>query len=129
MAIISRENVDGRAPEGPERRRSLRLLVAEDSEDDTLLLVRALRRAGFEPRYRRVDYPLALCNALDEAEWDLIITDYNMPQFSPDDVLRAVHERDLDMPIILVSAHLADARAADAMKAGINDYVLKDNLS
>jgi diguanylate cyclase (GGDEF)-like protein len=130
MAVdISPGEIGGIASGSSEHRRSLRLLVAEDSEDDTLLLVRALRRAGFEPMYRRVDYPLALRNALDEAEWDLIITDYNMPQFSPDDVLRAVHERGLDMPIILVSAHLADARAADAMKAGINDYVLKDNLS
>ncbi len=130
MAIdISRGAVDGVSSGGHESRRSLRLLVAEDSEDDTLLLVRALRRAGFKPTYRRVDYPQALRNALDEAEWDLIITDYNMPQFSPDDVLNAVHERGLDMPVILVSAHLADARAADAMKAGVNDYVLKDNLS
>ena len=134
MAIdISPGEVDpvapGDPPRGTEHRRSLRLLVAEDSEDDTLLLVRALRRAGFETMYRRVDYPRALRNALDEAEWDLIITDYNMPQFSPDDVLEAIHDRGLDMPVILVSAHLADARAADAMKAGINDYVLKDNLS
>ncbi len=114
---------------GPEHRRSLRLLVAEDSEDDTLLLVRELRRAGFDTTYRRVDYPRGLREALDEAEWDLIITDYNMPQFSPDDVLNAVHERGMDMPVILVSANLADARAVDAMKAGVNDYVLKDNLS
>lgn len=126
---INRGAVDGIAAKEGARRFGMRLLVAEDSEDDTLLLVRALRRSGFEPNYRRVDSPAALCHALDEAEWDLIITDYNMPQFSPDDVLRAIHERGLDMPVILVSAHLADARAADVMKAGVNDYVLKDNLS
>lgn len=107
----------------------LRVLIAEDSEDDALLLVRQLRRAGFEPEHQRVADPGALGRALDGATWDLVITDYNMPQFAPDDVLEAVRQRQLDLPIILVSAHVADARAADAMKAGIHDYVLKDNLS
>jgi diguanylate cyclase (GGDEF)-like protein len=107
----------------------IRVLVAEDSEDDALLLMRQLRRSGFDPRHDRVASPGALAAALDRGEWDVLITDYNMPQFSPDDVLTAVRERGVDVPIILVSAHVADARAADAMKAGIHDYVLKDNLS
>lgn len=109
--------------------RPLRVLIIEDSEDDTLLLVRRLRRSGFSPDYARVETPGALERALDEREWELIITDYNMPQFSPDDVLDAVTERGLDLPIILVSAQVADARAAEAMKRGVHDYVLKDNLS
>jgi len=111
------------------RRRVVRVLIAEDSEDDAMLLVRQLRRSGFAPEFRRVEGDAELGRALDDAEWDLIITDYNMPQFSPDDVLNAVAARELDLPIILVSAHVADTRAADAMKAGVHDYVLKDNLS
>lgn len=111
------------------RGRHLRVLIAEDSEDDALLVVRSLRRAGFSPEYCRVDSTTGLRAALDGSDWELIVTDYNMPQFSPDDVLAAVGERDLDVPIILVSAHVADRRAVDAMKAGVHDYVLKDNLS
>jgi len=112
-----------------EPKRPLRVLIAEDSEDDTLLLVRQLRRAGFAPDSVRVEDPEAFARRLDEREWDLVITDYNMPRCSPDDIVAAVAERGLDIPIILVSAHVADTRAADAMKAGIHDYVLKDNLS
>ena len=111
------------------RTQPLRVLIAEDSEDDALLLLRQLRRGGFRAAHHRVESARGLRAALDAQEWDLILTDFNMPQFSPADVVAGVRERDLDIPIILVSAHLADVHAADAMKEGVNDYVLKDNLS
>lgn len=129
MAIGESGSVPAASRPAESAPRPLRVLIAEDSEDDALLLVRQLRRSGFVPTHRRVEDPAALADALDDADWDLVVTDYNMPQFSPGDVLGAVQQRELDVPIILVSAHVADARAADAMKAGIHDYVLKDNLS
>jgi len=116
------------APAGGDQR-ALHVLIVEDSEDDALLLVRQLRRGGFDAVHHRVESLGALEVALAAGQWDLVITDYNMPQFSPDDVVAALRARNLDVPIILVSAHLADARAAAAMKAGIHDYVLKDNLA
>lgn len=119
----------GDSPRGRTDSRRLRVLIAEDSEDDALLLMRHLRRGGFQALHHRVESVRGLRAALNDGAWDLIITDYNMPQFSSDDVLAAVRDHGIDVPIILVSAHVADARAADAMKAGIHDYVLKDNLS
>lgn len=112
-----------------ENRRPLRVLVAEDSEDDALLLMRQLRRGGLAAVHHRVESMRGLEVALRDVQWDLIIAGCNMPRFAPDDVLDTVRQRGIDVPIILVSAHAADARVADVMKAGINDYVHKDNLS
>src|SRR5207245_846047 len=60
----------------------LRVLIAEDSEDDARLLLRELERAGFDPAYERVDRAAAMQAALDRHPWDLVIGDYSMPEFS-----------------------------------------------
>lgn len=109
--------------------RSIRVLLAADSEGEIQPLVHALRGGGFEPLYRRIDRPRALHTALEEAEWDLIVIDDAMPRLPPNEVLDALHDRELDTPVILVSAQLNDTRAAAAMRAGVSDYVLRGNLS
>src|SRR2546430_8733753 len=53
----------------------LRVLIAEDSEDDARLLLRELQRAGYQPTYERVDTPAAMATALDRHAWDLVIGD------------------------------------------------------
>src|SRR3989449_137150 len=67
----------------------LRVLIVEDSEDDALLLVRELRRGGFEPAFERVDTPDALRAALARQEWDILFADYSMPHFTSTAVLYA----------------------------------------
>ncbi|HKI93698.1 MAG TPA: PAS domain S-box protein [Gemmatimonadales bacterium] len=106
----------------------LRLLIVEDSEDDALLLVRELRRAGFALEHRRVDTAEAMAAALDDATWDLVIGDYSMPHFSGTDALALVRARAGDTPFIFVSGTIGEDKAVEAMRAGANDYVLKDNL-
>jgi PAS domain S-box-containing protein len=106
----------------------LHLLLVEDSEDDALLLVRELTRAGFAPVAERVDNRAALQSALDRQSWDLIIGDYSMPHFGGADALALVRERGLDVPFIIVSGTIGEERAVAAMKAGASDYVPKDNL-
>ena len=59
----------------------LRLLIAEDSEDDALLLVRNLRQADYAVSFERVAAPAALRDAITRENWDLVISDYNMPGF------------------------------------------------
>ena len=106
----------------------LRVLIVEDSEDDTLLLVNELRRGGFTPDYQQVDTPDEMSNALLAHEWDLIITDHNMPSFNSSDALSIVKQAGLDIPSIIVSGHISDDVAVEAMRDGAQDYVMKDNL-
>jgi len=106
----------------------LHVLIVEDSEDDALLLVRELRRGGFEPAFERVDTPDALRAALGRQEWDILFADYSMPHFSGTAALALVRERGLDLPFIFVSGTIGEDTAVEAMRAGAQDYVTKGNL-
>lgn len=105
----------------------LRLLLIEDSEDDAILLLRALKRAGYEFDHERVETPEAMAAALDKP-WDLIISDYVIPGFGGLEALKLMQERQLDLPFIIVSGQIGEDAAVAAMKAGAHDYVMKDNL-
>lgn len=107
---------------------SLRLLLVEDSEDDALLLERELRRGGYEALVHRVDDQQALESALIDAEWDLVITDHNLPGFSSVQAMRIVKEVNIDLPVIIVSGSIGEDVAVAAMKTGAQDYIMKNNL-
>jgi signal transduction histidine kinase len=108
----------------------LRLLLLEDSEDDEVLVLAALRAGGYEPRHRRVYTAEAMRRALADGPWDLIISDYFMPpDFDAKVALRIVKELASDVPFIIVSGSVGEELAVGAMKAGAQDYVMKDALA
>jgi len=106
----------------------LRVLIVEDSEDDALLVVRELRKGGYDPVHERVDSPEELAAALHGKTWDIVLSDYSMPRFSGPAALKIVRETDLDIPFIMISGKIGEETAVDAMKAGAHDYVMKDKL-
>ena len=107
----------------------LDLLLVEDSEDDAQLIIRELRKAGYDPRTRRVDNAVALRKALEEKTWQMIIADYSMPTFSGLEALKLIQEMRLDLPFLLVSGTIGEDLAVAAMKAGAHDYLMKDDLT
>jgi PAS domain S-box-containing protein len=109
---------------------ALKVLLVEDSEDDALLLVRMLRRGGYDPAWERVDTPAAMEAALDGGSWDLIISDHSMPAFSSLAALGLLRRKGfVDLPFIIVSGRIGEDAAVSAMKAGADDYLMKDNLA
>jgi diguanylate cyclase (GGDEF)-like protein len=106
----------------------LRVLIVEDSEDDMLLLLQALRNGGYDPVYQRVEEAKAMRQVLHSEPWELVITDHGLPQFDSAGALQAVKDSGLDIPVIIVSGTIGEEIAVEAMKAGAHDYVLKDNL-
>jgi diguanylate cyclase len=117
------------APDGGDKiGKPLRVLIVDDSEDDTLLLIRGLSRGGFQPEFERVETPEGLAAALAKKSWDIIISDYAMPHFSGLAALSALQESGLDIPFLLVSGTIGEDLAVKAMKAGAHDYVMKGNL-
>jgi DNA-binding NtrC family response regulator len=107
----------------------LRVLLIEDSEDDALLLLRELRRGGFEPTSRRVETPEALHAALDEAEWDVITCDWVMPKFSAPMALELLRGRRCELPVIIVSGEVGEEVAVSALRGGARDFVSKQKLT
>jgi PAS domain S-box-containing protein len=107
----------------------LRVLIVEDSEDDTDLLLRALRRDGYDPVHLRVDTAAAMRAALDDHTWDIIIADYVMPQFSGPDALALLRDQGIDLPVIIISGQIGEDVAVAAIQTGAHDYLMKFNLS
>src|ERR687897_2496978 len=108
----------------------LRVLLVEDSEDDALLLVRVLRRGGFDPTWERVDTAAAMEAALDGRGWELVISDHGMPAFDSSAALELLRRKGfVDLPFIIVSGQIGEDAAVAAMKAGAHDYLMKDNLA
>jgi diguanylate cyclase (GGDEF)-like protein/PAS domain S-box-containing protein len=106
----------------------LRILMIEDSEDDAALLVRELRRNGYDPTFERVDTPQSMTAALAKQAWDVILCDYTLPQFNAPAALKLIQESGLDLPFIIVSGTIGEDVAVAAMKAGAHDYIMKRNL-
>jgi len=106
----------------------LRVLNIDDSEDDALLLLRRLSKEGFEVKFERVETAQAMAAALSDRSWDIVISDYAMPNFSGLAALSVLKQSGLDLPFILVSGTIGEGLAVGAIKAGANDYVMKGNL-
>lgn len=107
----------------------LKVLLVEDSEEDSLLMLRELRRGGYTPHGRRVETADDLCEALKEETWDVILSDYRMPAFDAPGALEVLHASGQDIPFIIVSGKIGEDLAVAAMKSGANDYLMKGNLA
>jgi PAS domain S-box-containing protein len=107
----------------------LNLLMIEDSEDDALLVLRELRRDGFDVTWERVETAEALGRALSSSGWDVIISDYRLPKFDAPAALKIVKQSQPDLPFIVVSGTVGEASAVALMKAGAHDYLMKDCLT
>ena len=108
--------------------RTLRLLLVEDSENDTLLLLNQLQQSGYIVDWSRVETAPDLRAALDGGPWDVVLSDDSMPQFNGLEALAMVRAKAPELPFILVSGTIDETVAAAAKEAGVDDYVMKDNL-
>lgn len=107
----------------------LRVLIVDDSDDDTNLVLRKLRSGGYQPEWERVDTHDAMKNALEKKTWDVILCDYKMPGFSAPAALKLAQEINPNIPFIVVSGAIGEETAVEVMKAGAHDYVMKDKLA
>jgi len=106
----------------------LRTLIVEDNEQDALLLLRELKRGGFDVTFERVDTPEAMSDALEQQRWDIVLSDYSMPRFSGPMALALLKELQLDLPFIIISGTVSEDIAVDALHAGAHDFMAKGKL-
>jgi PAS domain S-box-containing protein len=108
---------------------TLRVLVVEDSVNDTFFIVRELQRGGFQVKFERVETAADMQAALEKQQWDLVISDYSMPQFGGVAALAVFQQAGLDIPFIIVSGVIGEDIAVEMMKAGAHYYVTKNWLN
>jgi PAS domain S-box-containing protein len=108
--------------------RPIRILFAEDNPSDCELILRELRHAGFEPEWHRVQTEADFIARLS-SEPDIILSDFDMPQFTGLRALEVLQERSVDIPFILISGTIGEDTAVKAMQKGAADYLLKDRLT
>jgi CheY-like chemotaxis protein len=109
-------------------RKSVSVLLVEDSPADADLVIRALRKADYEPRVKIVETAKEMEKALRSEQWDFILCDWVLPGFSGLEALEIHNKSSANTPIIIVSGRIGEEATVEAMRAGADDYVLKDRL-
>ncbi|MEP6984653.1 MAG: PAS domain S-box protein, partial [Chloroflexota bacterium] len=107
----------------------LKVLILEDSPNDILLLLRELRRSGFDVDHIAVSTADDMRRALQSRKWDIILSDYSMGGFDALNALAIVKELGIDIPFIITSGTVGEDTAVTAMKAGASDFFAKDKLT
>jgi signal transduction histidine kinase/CheY-like chemotaxis protein len=113
-----------------DRLTDLKIILVEDNDDDAALLERHLRRSGMAFHIIRVQTAAEMQTALDHIEPpEIILADYNLPEFSGPAALQALKASSHDIPFIMLSGAVSEETAVAAMRGGAHDYVSKDNLT
>jgi PAS domain S-box-containing protein len=107
----------------------LRVLVVDDSEDDTELVLRELHRGGYDVAHRRVETAETMRAALSQRSWDIVISDYTLPGFDAPAAISVLTESGQDIPILVVSGTIGEDTAVEALKAGAADFMVKGRLA
>jgi two-component system, cell cycle sensor histidine kinase and response regulator CckA len=105
----------------------LRALILEDRLTDARLVIHELEQAGFELSWERVETEVDFLEKL-QSVWDVVLADYNMPQFGAIRALELLRDHHSQIPLIIVSGTIGEETAVAAMKQGAADYLLKDRL-
>jgi PAS domain S-box-containing protein len=111
------------------KNKALCVLIVEDSKDDALLIIRGLKKGGYNPVYELVETAAAMKKALHEKQWDIILCDYSLPQFNAPSAIAALKETNVNIPIIIISGTIGEETAIECMRLGAQDYIMKSNLS
>jgi len=107
----------------------VRILLVEDSAVDAALLNAVIRKGGINPRIHRVETGADFQKALEDEQWDVVLSDYSLPNFDGLEALRIVREQMPDIPFIMVSGTTGEEFAVEVMRSGAQDFITKQNLT
>ncbi|HEV8717384.1 MAG TPA: ATP-binding protein [Candidatus Binatia bacterium] len=106
----------------------LHILILEDNPADAVLMVRELRQRGVECLWQRVETRAEYLAHLGP-QYEVILADYHLPEFTAPQALEILHERGWDIPFIVVTGILDEEAVVACMKEGAADYLRKDRLA
>ncbi len=108
-----------------EAKRPLRILLIEDSDNDAQLLLREIRRFGYDVEYERVETAESIHTKLMDKAWDVVLCDYSLPHLDAPHALEILKTSGLDLPFIIISGTIGEESAVNALKAGAHDFIIK----
>lgn len=106
----------------------LKVLILEDNPSDVELMLHELRKEGFKPDWDRVDSEEQYLDMLSP-DYDIILSDYSMPQFNAPRALEILQEQTFSLPFLVVTGSVGEETAVQMIKQGADDYLLKDRLT
>ena len=109
--------------------RPLNVLMIDDSDMDTQIVLREVKQGGYDVKHKRVETRQEMKEALQRETWDVILCDYSMPHFGTMDALDTLKENGADIPFLIVSGTIDEEKAVTILKAGAHDFLLKDKLA
>ncbi|MDG6997670.1 MAG: response regulator [Nitrososphaerota archaeon] len=109
--------------------KKLRALIVEDSTDDALLLQNELERSGYQLESLRVETDSSMQEAISDHEWDIVFSDWSLPQFSALAALEIIKRSELDIPFIIVSGSAGEDTVIGALRSGAHDFFVKGKLT
>lgn len=107
----------------------LSVLIVEDSASDAELTVRQLRHAGLDVMHERIETAEEMSAALKKQAWDVVLSDFRLPNFDAAAALATLRASGLDIPFIVISGVIEEEVAIELMRNGAHDYLMKNNLS
>ena len=110
-------------------RTELRLLLVEDNPADAELVLATLRTDGFRVTSDMAQTAEEFTSRIRTTSYDLILADYNLPQWKGTEALDILCRENLDVPLIVVTGYLGEEKAVEYIKQGAADCVLKDRLA
>jgi DNA-binding NtrC family response regulator len=109
--------------------RPTRMLMVENAEDEAFLLYSELASRGLKIEYSRVDSAAQMSTTLAGGEWDIVVSDHDMPGFDAVAALRVLKDSGKDIPFVIYSGRISDRQAISAMQDGVHDYIAKGNYA
>ncbi len=106
----------------------LKVLILEDNAFDAEIIVRALKRAEFNFQFETTDNETNFLNKLNNFKPDIILSDYSLPSFTGLHAIEIIKNQLIYIPLIIITGSLNEEIAADCIKSGAYDYILKDNI-
>jgi two-component system chemotaxis response regulator CheY len=118
----------GVAPAGQSSkpRRRMRFLVVDDSSTMRRIIINTLNKLGYQDIIEASNGREGMDRVSDGAV-DLVITDWNMPEMNGIDFIRSLRalEGKQQLPVLMVTTNAAKDDIVEALRAGVNNYVVK----
>jgi len=108
--------------------KNIKILLLEDNPGDVGLLQRELKKAGLLFSLYVADSKESFVEGLHAFEPDIILSDHSLPSFNSKEAFEIAKNKKVDIPFVLVTGTVSEEFAVECMKAGVDDYILKDSL-